>query len=302
VKKATQHLRLATRESKLALWQAQFVQKKLKSAGVSSELVLVKSKGDLLQKKPVQTLNSVGIFTKAIDDAVLDGRADAGVHSLKDLPTTLHKELIIGCVLEREDSSDVLVYKDKEFFKHTERAATIATGSARRKAQWLNKYPHHKIVGVRGNVDSRLHKLKENDWDGMILASAGLKRLGIKTLCKKLNWMTPAPGQGAIVVVHKMKNKKADEILSKFNHRETLFAVLAERTFLRRIDAGCSASVGASARLSGKNLSFKAEVLSVDGRRKIVVELIDKLENAMQLGKNAARIALKQGAKKILMS
>ncbi len=302
MKQPKQHLRLATRDSKLALWQAQFIQKKLKSKGVSSELVFVKSKGDLLQKKSVQTLNSVGIFTKAIDHAVLEGRADAGVHSLKDLPTTLHDELMIGCVPEREDASDVLVFKDKDFFKNIKGEATIATGSARRKAQWLNKYPHHKIVGVRGNVDSRLQKLQESNWDGMILAAAGLKRLKIKTLCKKLSWMIHAPGQGAVVVVHKKKDKDAGKILSELNHRESLLAVLAERTFLSLIDAGCSAAVGAAAQLSGKNLFLKAEVLSADGREKIVVELIDKLENAMRLGQKAAKIALEQGAKQILKS
>jgi hydroxymethylbilane synthase len=300
VKQAKNLLRLATRESKLALWQAEFVQKELKRRGIGSELVPIKSEGDLLQKQPVQTLNTVGIFTKAIDDAVLEGRADAGVHSLKDLPTTLHKDLKIGAVLEREDARDVLIYKDKDFFKNINGSATIATGSARRRAQWLHQYSQHTVVPVRGNVDSRLTKLEESNWDGMILAAAGLKRLGIKTLCKKIEWMTPAPGQGAIVIVNKKTAAAAGEIISALNHTETYWAVLAERAFLHAMEGGCTAPIGAYAVVRNKQLLLKGEVLSVDGKEKIYVELIDKLENAVELGKQLAHEAIKKGAKKLL--
>lgn len=300
MKNAKKHIRLATRDSKLAVWQAQHVQKKLKQAGVTSELVLVKSKGDLSQEQAVSKLNIVGIFTKAIDEEVLRGRADAGVHSLKDLPTELDKELLFGCVLKREDPRDVLVFKDKNIFKQTERPFVIATGSARRKAQWLNKYPHHKIVGVRGNVDTRLQKLHDNNWDGIILAAAGLKRLQLKTQSKKLNWMVHAPGQGAIAIVGRKADKQTSEILATLNHSETFYSILAERSFLKKIKAGCSSAVGAHAEILHNALHLRAEVLSADGKEKVFIELSGKLEQATKLGEQLAKTAIKLGAKKLL--
>lgn len=298
--KKKQHIRLATRDSKLALWQAQFIQKKLKAIDVTSELILVKSQGDLSQKKAVRQLNSVGIFTKAIDDAVLDGRADAGVHSLKDLPTTLHKKLIIGCVPKREIPFDVLVYKEENFIPDIPERAVIATGSARRRAQWLHQFPKHKIVPVRGNVDSRLQKLTDSNWDGMILAAAGLKRLRINAPFIQLKWMLSAPGQGAIVVVCREEDRSSASALAKLNDKESLFSTLAERSFMQRLHAGCTAPVGAFAKMRGGYLILKGEILSADGKEKIAVEIKGKLADARKLGVTLANVAIAHGANELL--
>jgi hydroxymethylbilane synthase len=183
--KLKRHLKIATRESKLAVRQAELVAEKLKRAGVDSELIFIKSKGDLSQKNPVKSIGSAGVFTKAIDEAILKGKADIGVHSLKDLPTVIHQKLSLAAVLKREIPHDVVVFRNQDFTKKKNYNAIVATGSVRRKAQWLAKYPHHKIVPTRGNVDSRLKKLTDSNWDGMILAAAGLKRLKIKVKIEK---------------------------------------------------------------------------------------------------------------------
>lgn len=295
-------MRIATRDSALAVRQSEMVTEKLKALGVNAGLVFIKSKGDLSQKKSFQSIASVGIFTKAIDDAVLDGKADVGVHSLKDLPTVIHPSLLLAAVLKRNDPHDVIVFKAKDFLKDKKYNATIATGSARRKAQWLNKFPHHTIVPVRGNVDSRIKKLKKNNWDGIILAAAGLKRLKLKVKSKKLDWMIPAPGQGAIAVVARKSDKEIIEILLRINHRETHSAVEAERKFLNEIGAGCSTPVGALAVVKGKKIYLKAEVLSVNGKQKIGIGLSDKLEKSMNIGIKAARIAKDKGVQKLLES
>ncbi len=298
--KSKRLLKIATRDSKLAVRQAEMVAEKLKEQGVRSELVFFKSKGDLSQKNPVQTIGSTGVFTKAIDDAVLKGKADIGVHSLKDLPTAIHPKLALSAVLKRTVAYDVIVFRDEDFTKKKNYSATVATGSARRKAQWLSKYPDHAVIPVRGNVDSRLKKLKESNWDGMILAAAGLKRLNIKVNSKKLDWMIPAPSQGAIAIVSKKIDKALSGILGKINHHETFLAVTAEREFLKSIGAGCSTPVGALAIVKNGRISFKGEVLSQDGKEKISVEISDKLAYAKRLGQRAAQIALKKGARKLL--
>ena len=194
-------IRIGTRDSELALWQANTVKDKLEALGHETRLVPVKSTGDLVLDKPLYELGITGIFTKTLDIAMLNGDIDIAVHSMKDVPTALPKGIVQAAVLERGNHYDILAYKNNEEFL-AERDATIATGSLRRKAQWLNRYPTHTVVDLRGNVNSRLEKLKTNDWNGAIFAGAGLQRIGLKpenTI--GLTWMVPAPAQGAIVVV-----------------------------------------------------------------------------------------------------
>ncbi|HXH18000.1 MAG TPA: hydroxymethylbilane synthase [Chitinophagales bacterium] len=293
-------LRIATRSSPLAVLQARSVEEKLKSAGVKTELVFIKSKGDLSQKKPVYSIATAGVFTKAIDDAVLKKQADIGVHSLKDLPTVIHPKLMLAAVLKREKPQDVIIFRTRDFTKRKNYRAVVATGSVRRKAQWLHKYPHHIIVPVRGNVDARLKKLKENHWDGMILALAGLKRLQAKVNYKKLDWMIPAPGQGAIAVVCRKDDPETARTLRSISHKKTFAAITAERAFLSRIGAGCSTPAGACARIEGKKIFLRTEVLSLDGKQRVAAELSDSLDKAAALGRKAAEAAFRKGARKLL--
>ena len=194
-------IRIGTRDSKLALWQANKVRNELKELGYESELVPIKSLGDIVLDKPLYELGVTGVFTKSLDVAMLHKKIDIAVHSLKDVPTVLPEKIMQAAVLKRDDYSDVLVLKGtEEFFGQPN--GIIATGSLRRKAMWLNRYPTHKVVGLRGNVNTRLEKLENSEsWNGAIFATAGLYRLGkIPTEAIKLSWMIPAPGQGAIMI------------------------------------------------------------------------------------------------------
>jgi len=193
-------IRIGTRESQLALWQANKVRKELAELGYESEIVPIKSTGDIILDKPLYELGITGVFTKNLDIAMLNGDIDIAVHSLKDVPTVLPEGIVQGAVLKRANYNDILVLKDtEEFFGQPN--GVIATGSLRRKAMWLNRYPTHKVVDLRGNVNTRLQKLQDNDWNGAVFAAAGLERIGKRPKgAINLSWMIPAPAQGAIMV------------------------------------------------------------------------------------------------------
>ena len=207
-------IRIGTRESELALWQANKVRKELAVLGYESVLVPIKSMGDIVLDKPLYELGITGVFTKNLDIALLNNKIDIAVHSFKDVPTKLPFGIVQGAILKRGDFNDVLVIKEDENF-FTKESAIIATGSLRRKAQWLYRYPHHTITGLRGNVNTRLQKLEDNDWDGAIFAAAGLKRLKLlpeKEKHIKLDWMIPAPAQGAVMVAVLDENEELKAI------------------------------------------------------------------------------------------
>ena len=214
-------IRIGTRDSELALWQANAVKDKLKALGHKVKVVAVKSTGDLILDKPLYELGITGIFTKTLDVAMLSGDIDIAVHSMKDVPTALPKGIVQAAVLERANYMDILAFKDnEEFLANPE--GIIATGSLRRKAQWLNRYPTHTVVDLRGNVNSRMQKLNENDWNGAIFAAAGLERIGIEhehTI--GLTWMVPAPAQGAIMVVAMEADEEIRAICAELNHERT---------------------------------------------------------------------------------
>ncbi len=192
-------IRIGTRDSELALWQAHAVKTQLESLGYQAQLVSVKSTGDLVLDKPLYEMGITGIFTKTLDVAMLNGLVDIAVHSMKDVPTLLPKGIVQTAVLERASSQDILVAKGTPNF---DEACVIATGSLRRKAQWLHRYPTHQVVGLRGNVNTRLQKLENSDWQGAIFAKAGLERIAVlPENYIDLDWMIPAPAQGAMVVV-----------------------------------------------------------------------------------------------------
>ncbi|RYC52501.1 hydroxymethylbilane synthase [Flagellimonas olearia] len=293
-------IRIGTRDSELALWQATTVQQKLEELGYDTSLVPIKSTGDEILDKPLYELGITGIFTKTLDIALLKGQIDIAVHSMKDVPTQLPKGIVQVAVMERAITHDILVHKGLNFLE-SDTPATIATGSLRRKAQWLNKYPHHTVVDLRGNVNTRLLKLIENDWNGAIFAQAGLER--IKLLPKdalQLDWMIPAPAQGAMVVVAKEEDTFSREALTKLNHMESEAATTIEREFLRTLEGGCTAPIGALAQIKEQTVHFEGVLFSLDGKQKITVNKSVPLNQANGLGEQCAKEVLQQGGDKLM--
>lgn len=294
-------IRIGTRDSELALWQAHTVQKKLNDLGYQTEIVAVKSQGDILLDKPLYELGITGIFTKTLDIAMLNGQVDIAVHSMKDVPTALPIGIVQAAVLERANSVDILVHKGNLDFLNS--AGTIATGSLRRQAQWLNKYPTHKTVDIRGNINTRLRKLEESDWDGAIFAAAGLERINIKPEnFIDLSWMIPAPAQGAMVVVAMEKDGFCRDALAKLNHEETEICTHIEREFLKTLEGGCSAPIGALAKPNGSSIDFEGVLYSLDGKVKFESKKSCTFESYKNFGKDCAEEILNNGAAALMES
>ncbi|MDX1327921.1 MAG: hydroxymethylbilane synthase [Arenibacter sp.] len=291
-------IRIGTRDSQLALWQAHTVQSELEAQGYKTEIVAVKSTGDLVLNKPLYELGIVGVFTKTLDAAMINGQVDIAVHSMKDVPTRLPKGIIQSAVLPRAHSQDILVYKELDFLNGE---GTVATGSLRRQAQWLNKYPNHKVSDIRGNVITRLQKLEDNPWNAAVFAKAGLER--IEVLPENhidLDWMIPAPAQGAMVVVTMENDTFSTEAVSKLNHTPTAMCTHVERQFLQVLEGGCSAPIGALATLEKDQLHFKGVLLSLDGKQKLeITKSISSTEYA-DFGKACALEILGNGGKEIM--
>lgn len=287
--------RIGTRDSELALWQATTVQEKMEALGQDTVLVPIKSMGDRVLDRPLYEIGVTGVFTKALDIALLQGDIDIAVHSMKDVPTQLPQGLVPLAVLERASSQDVLVHKGSAFLE-SDRPATIASGSLRRKAQWLHRYPNHTVVDLRGNVNSRLVKLIENDWQAAIFAQAGLER--IKLLPKDaivLDWMVPAPAQGAVLVVGRGTDTEAKKALLPLHDGPTALCTALEREFLRTLEGGCSAPIGAMAHINDRTVYFKGALFSLDGKQRFEVARESPLSKAQGLGILCAQEVLRQG-------
>lgn len=296
-------IRIGTRESKLALWQANKVRKELDALGYQSVIVPIKSIGDIIIDKPLYELGVTGVFTKNLDIAMLNGDIDIAVHSLKDVPTALPEGIIQIAVLKRANYTDLLVLKDtEEFFGQPN--GVIATGSLRRKAQWLNRYPTHKVEDLRGNVNTRLEKLENSEtWNGAIFAAAGLERLGIRDAgAIPLTWMIPAPAQGAIMVACLEKDDYVKDACEQLNHYETKVCVGIEREFLRLLEGGCSAPIGALAYVDEKTqeINFKGVLLKKDGSKKITVNQNVKMGSHKFLAKDCADYVINRGGKELI--
>lgn len=291
-------IRIGTRDSELALWQATTVQNKLEALGHNTTLIPVKSTGDLILDKPLYELGITGIFTKTLDVALLKEDIDVAVHSMKDVPTALPQGVMQAAVLERAVTHDILVHKGMDFLG---REGIVATGSLRRKAQWLANYPKHKVVDLRGNVNSRLIKLIENDWNGAIFAQAGLER--IKLLPKdavELDWMVPAPAQGAMLVVALKKNEGVIKATSELNHTESSITTGVEREFLRTLEGGCTAPIGALAKIKDKTVYFKGCLHALDGSAFVEVIKERPLSKVEGFGKSCAYEILESGGKQLM--
>ncbi|SDS46922.1 hydroxymethylbilane synthase [Winogradskyella sediminis] len=295
-------IRIGTRDSQLAMWQAKTVQSQLEHLGHKTVLVPVKSTGDLVLDKPLYELGITGIFTKTLDIAMLNDSIDIAVHSLKDVPTVLPKGIVQAAVLKRGNINDTLVFKDNEEFLSA-RDAIIATGSLRRRAQWLNRYPTHTIVGLRGNVNSRLEKLETNeDWNGAIFAGAGLGRLGITPENSiNLSWMIPAPAQGAVMVTALESDEQTREILSEINDEVTQICTSIEREFLNRLEGGCTAPIGAICYINKEEeVNFKGILLSKDGSKKIEVTKVVPLGKHEEVAEFCADYIIGKGGKVLI--
>jgi hydroxymethylbilane synthase len=294
-------IRIGTRDSELALWQAHTVQKNLNDLGYKTEIIAIKSQGDILLDKPLYELGITGIFTKTLDIAMINGQVDIAVHSMKDVPTALPIGIIQAAVLERANTLDILVHKGNLDF--LEGNGTIATGSLRRQAQWLNKYPNHKVVDLRGNVNTRMQKLNESDWNGAVFAAAGLERINLKpTDFIDLDWMIPAPAQGAMVIVAMANDEFCKEAVAQLNDLETDICTYIERQFLKTLEGGCTAPIGALARFVEDTIEFKGVLFSLDGKEKFEVEKTVSIGEWKKLGFILAKEILDNGGAELMNS
>ena len=294
-------VRIGTRDSVLAMWQAHFIQDEIQKLGLETEIVQINTKGDQNTVVPLYEFGVTGIFTKSLDIALLEDRIDIAVHSMKDVPTILPKGISEFAVPQRGGIYDTIVHNGStENFNNNE-SRVIATSSLRRKAQWLYRYPTDTITGIRGNVITRLEKLASNPWDGAVFAEVGLKRIDqLPTNSIRLDWMVPAAAQGALLVVGKTEDSELKQILSALNHEPTAEAVKIEREFMHTLEAGCTAPVGAHAQVEGDSIQFHGVVNSLDGKKQLEIKENVSWDNRLQFGSQCARKILDQGAREIL--
>jgi len=297
-------IRIGTRASKLARWQAEWVSSQLAQEGVETELVFLKTLGDV-KSGPIGSVGGQGVFTKEIQRALLDQQIDLAVHSLKDLPTDPVDGLLLAAVPPRESCADALVASVVRTLDELPQGAVVATGSARRRAQLLAYRRDLKVQDLRGNIDTRLRKLHAEGLDAIILAEAGLRRLGLdhnitQVIPKEV--MLPAVGQGALGLEIRDEDAAVRKVVEALDDQTTHQAVLAERSLLRSLRGGCLAPVGAWARLTNEpaKLHLDAVVLSQDGSQRLYVSLSDSLDQGEQLGLRVGEQLLAQGADRLL--
>jgi len=295
-------LRLGTRASPLARWQAEWVAARLAELGTPVELVPITTQGDV-KSGPLGQIGGQGLFTKELQRALLDEQIDLAVHSLKDLPTAAVDGLLIAAVPPRESTADVLVSAKAGSIETLPHAARVGTGSLRRKAQLLYLRPDLVIEDIRGNLDTRLRKLDEGAYDAIILAEAGLKRLGLASRIRQViprSTMLSAVGQGALGIETRAGDVRSRSLVAPLDHEPTHLAVVAERTLLSTLRAGCLAPVGALATASGEQLSLTAVVLSPNGKHRLAAGAAMTVSDAIYLGQAVAEELLSQGAAELI--
>lgn len=295
-------VRIGTRGSPLARWQADWITAQLKARGVQVELVLITTGGDVTSV-PIRATGSQGLFTKEIQRALLDDRIDLAVHSLKDLPTDAVAGLVLAAVPARGSVYDVLVSNQNGGLDQLPTAARIGTGSRRRQAQLLHARADLRVSDIRGNVDTRLKKLDEGQYDAIVLAEAGLQRLGLDgRITQRLppHLMLPAIGQGALGLECRMDDSTTLAVLRHLDHTATHSAVRAERAMLAELRGGCLAPIGAWSKIESDRLQLQGVVLSEDGSQRLSAELAGPLEAAASLGRNVARKLLDAGAEELI--
>jgi len=300
----TQPIRIGTRSSPLAMWQARHVQTLL--AGPRPvELVQIETEGDRVRDRALSQIGGYGLFTKEIQNALLDGRVDIAVHSLKDLPTIPVEGLGLGAVPARAPSGDAFISTRHARFDDLPQGARVATSSLRRRSQILHRRPDLLVEDVRGNVETRLRKLDEQGFDATILAEAGLRRLGLERHITEIlepTWMLPAVGQGALGLECRLDDAETLAALAPLNDPATWNAVLAERAFLEALGGGCLVPIGALALTAEGRLHLRGVVLPVDGRERIADEEAGPLDQSTTIGRRLAERMLDAGARALLLS
>ncbi|MCH2003602.1 hydroxymethylbilane synthase [Acinetobacter seifertii] len=298
-------LKIATRQSPLALWQAEHIRARLQELhpDLTVELVKFVTQGDKILDTPLAKIGGKGLFVKELEAALLDGRADLAVHSMKDVPMALPEGLTLAVICEREDPLDAFVSNQFEKFADLPQGARVGTSSLRRKSQILKQRPDLQIIDLRGNVGTRLGKLDDGQYDAIILASAGLKRLGLENRIRHTiepNVSLPAVGQGALGLECRADDQEVLALIQPLLHIETDVCVRAERAFNAYLEGGCQVPIAGYATLQDGKIHIEGRVGSVDGQTLLRAELNDEIHNAQQLGENLARNLLEQGAGDLL--
>jgi hydroxymethylbilane synthase len=298
------HLRIGTRGSLLAKWQAESVRKQLFAiAGVEAEIVIIKTAGDKMQQVPLTQLGGKGIFIKELEDALLDESIDLAVHSVKDIPTEVPRGLSFPAVCRRDDIRDCLISPTASTLDNLRQGARVGTSSLRRRAQLLRLRPDLDIRELRGNVDTRLRKVGDGEYDAIVLAKAGLDRLGLSQRISQTfspEVFMPAVGQGAIAVETRLGDNETGDLLSKLDDPETRAAIITERALLAALQGGCQVPIGAWARIERGEMVLEACVTSVDGRQHVKQRLKGAPDQGPQLGEQMARLLMETGAQTIL--
>jgi hydroxymethylbilane synthase len=298
-------LRIGTRGSKLALWQAEWVKARLSEAypDLTVTLVTIKTSGDMILDVPLAKIGGKGLFVKEIENALLEGRVDAAVHSMKDVPVVTPPGLSIPCVTQRESPLDALISRSGTRLRELPPGARIGTGSLRRQAQLLHFRPDFVMVPIRGNLDTRLRKLEAGDMTAVVLASAGLKRMGLdhrvtETIPTEI--CLPAIGQGVLAIETRLEDREVQQTVSFLNDPDSSIAMQAERAFLKRLEGGCQVPLAAYAQCIDGGLQVEGMVSSIDGKRMIRRSIRGRVEAAESLGVRLAEMILSLGGDEIL--
>jgi len=296
---------IGTRSSQLALWQANWVKNELEKlyAGLIVELHRIKTRGDKILDVPLAKVGGKGLFVKEIEQALLDQKIDLAVHSMKDMPADLPKGLTIGAVPPREDPADVLISNGHSAFDRLPRGARIGTGSLRRASQLLHRRPDLTVVPLRGNLDTRLKKLATEHLDAVILAAAGIKRLGLAeriTQTLAVTTMLPAVGQGALCIETRTNDKRIAKLIAPLNDQESSIAIKAERAFLKTLEGDCQVPIAGHAAVTGATIVMEGLVASLNGDEMIREALTGDVEAAEQLGVDLANRIIAKGGRILL--
>ena len=298
-------LRIGTRGSQLALYQANWVREKLVQThpNLKVTLVTIKTTGDKIQDAPLAKIGGKGVFVKEIEEALIQRRVDLAVHSIKDVPTELPKELHLSAITTREDPRDVFISKDGKNLRELQQGAKIGTSSLRRQAQLLHFRGDLELIPLRGNLDTRLKKLEKMNMDGIVLAMAGVKRLGFESRITEIiptEISLPAIGQGALGIETRKGDKEVEERIHFLNDPPSAIAVSAERAFLKKLEGGCQVPIAAFARIIDSTIHIDGLVGTIDGKRLIKHHLEGTIDQGVLLGTELAEILLGKGAKEIL--
>ena len=292
-------LKIGTRNSPLALWQAYEVESKLKTLGFETEIVPIISSGDKNLNQPLYALGITGVFTKDLDIALLNKEIDIAVHSLKDVPTQLPHNIQISAVLERDFPEDVLVRNDDSEPLDIE-VLKISTSSLRRRAFWLKEFPETEFTDIRGNVQTRLKKLDDGIADATIFSLAGIKRMNLDITYEQIPFLLQAPSQGVVAIASLSDNDKLNERLKTISHKETEICVTIEREFLKTLEGGCTAPIGAKAEMLDGQIRFIGRLCSLDGKNCIETDEIFDWNDSENFGEKIALKVLENGGKELM--